>query len=101
MGEHPVGLQMLAAKAGDGANSLIDAQEAPVGRDFRNADGGVLVSCRQALLLLERQAARKLERGVSMLTLGDVEKTIDCADHLAFGVTQRIDVERHNDAPAV
>ena len=95
MGEQPVGEQMLAAVSGDGADCLVDAQEAAVRRNLGNADRGMLIGSRQTLFLLEGMQARMFERGGRPLALRDVDKAIDRADQFAFGVAQRIDIERH------
>jgi hypothetical protein len=96
MGEQPVGEQMLAAVSGDGADCLVDAQEAAVRRNLGNADRGMLIGSRQTLFLLEGMQARMFERGGRPLALRDVDKAIDRADQFAFGVAQRIDIERHD-----
>ncbi len=92
---------MLAAIARDGADRLIDAQEAPVRRDLRNPDCGMLIGRRPTLFLLEGMQTRLFERGGRAFSLGDIDKTIDRADHIAFGIAQRIDIERHRHAHAV
>ena len=93
--------QFVAAEAGNVADRLVDAQEAAVGRQLGDADGGVLVGRGQALLLLERELARILQRGVDALALGDVDEAVDRADHRAAGVAQRIDIDGDDDAAAV
>jgi len=69
--------KLLATETGDSADRFIDTQKTPVGIDFGNANGGVFVSGRKPLVLLERMQTRTFECGVGPLARRDVEKAID------------------------
>jgi hypothetical protein len=84
------------------ANSrLVDPQEAALGVDLDDADGGVLVGRVPALLLLAQLLALALDLHRHALALGDVLDAVDRADDTTLSIAQRLDVEQHHDPGAV
>ena len=96
--EQPPAQQLLARRTDDRADRLVDAQEAAFGVELDDADRGMLVGRRPALLLLAQLALAAIERIDHALALGDVLEAVDGADELALRIDQRIDVEQHRRA---
>src|SRR5215468_9823939 len=90
------GQKFFATEAGDGTNRFIDAQKPSVGVNLGNTDGGMFVSRRKPLVLLERVQTRSLEGCIGPLARGDVEKTIDRAYQLALRIAEWVDVDGHD-----
>src|SRR5262249_5181873 len=95
--KQPPAKQLLTRTTDDRADRLVHPQEAALGVDLDDADGGVLVGGIPALLLLAQLALAAAERLVHAVTFGDVLEAVDDADERSAWPANRIDIELHHD----